>query len=191
METHTSFLPLWDSTEMTAPLNRSKISTFDPMVDLPLNCERVTGHALIGSKEHARRVEEAGSSRNHSFRPEDRGNATIDGGVSRGHRMQKMPALGILFPSQQEGSKGLIGIERREFLELAGIGSILIASSLDWQYLSDAALSWKDDFFFVQLSYTHGGSSGPAVRPDATWTRKKAIVAVGSLEDQPISLSSS
>jgi hypothetical protein len=78
-----------------------------------------------------------------------------------------------------------------EFLELAGIGSIAIASNLDWQYLSDAALSWKDDFFFVQLSDTHGGSSGPAVRPDATWTRKKVIVAVGSLEDQPISLSSS
>ena len=41
-----------------------------------------------------------------------------------GHRLQKMPAPGILFLSQQEGSKGLIKIERREFLKLAAVGSI-------------------------------------------------------------------
>ena len=43
----------------------------------------------------------------------------------------------------------------------------------------------KDDFFFVQLSDTHWGFSGPAVNPDATGTLKKAIAAVNSMKTQP------
>ena len=43
----------------------------------------------------------------------------------------------------------------------------------------------EDDFFFVQLSDTHWGFTGPAVNPDAPGTLKKAVEAVNSLKIQP------
>jgi len=42
-----------------------------------------------------------------------------------------------------------------------------------------------DDFYFVQLSDTHWGFSGPAVNPDARGTLPKAVAAVNALPHQP------
>ena len=77
-------------------------------------------------------------------------------------------------------------IDRRDFLKLAGIGGVVFASGLGGLGpLAGAASSKKDDFFFVQLSDTHWGFTGPAVNPDASGTLKKAVEAVNSLKIQP------
>jgi hypothetical protein len=107
METQNSFLPLRDLTEMTAPLNRAKTSMTDSTIDHASILERVIGYSVMEQQRTCQPCEEVSSSRDHSSRPEDRRNATIDGSISRGHPLQKMPDVGILFPSQQEGSKGL------------------------------------------------------------------------------------
>lgn len=77
-------------------------------------------------------------------------------------------------------------IDRREFLKLAGIGSVVFVAGpgilLD---VTEAAKSEKDDFFFVQLSDTHWGFAGPEVNPDAAGTLKKAVAAVNRLTKQP------
>jgi hypothetical protein len=77
-------------------------------------------------------------------------------------------------------------IDRRDFLKLAGFGSVVYASGFGpLGNLANTALAAADDFFFVQLSDTHWGFTGPAVNPDSTGTLKKAIAAVNSLNDQP------
>ena len=77
-------------------------------------------------------------------------------------------------------------IDRRDFLKLAGIGGIVFASGLGGLGpLADAASSKKDDFFFVQISDTHWGFTGPAVNPDASGTLKRAVEAVNGLKIQP------
>ncbi|HET6461297.1 MAG TPA: metallophosphoesterase [Syntrophales bacterium] len=77
-------------------------------------------------------------------------------------------------------------IDRREFLKLAGIGSVVFVAGpgvlLD---VTEAAKPEKDDFFFVQLSDTHWGFAGPEVNPDAAGTLKKAVAAVNRLTKQP------
>ncbi len=78
-----------------------------------------------------------------------------------------------------------MNIDRRDFLKLIGMGSAVLVlgpGSLAGAAGKDAG---KDDFFFVQLSDTHWGFSGPAVNPDATGTLKKAIAAVNSMKTQP------
>ncbi len=73
------------------------------------------------------------------------------------------------------------GIDRREFLKLAGVGGAVFASGL---YPLSAQAQAADDFFFVQLSDTHWGFQGPP-NPDAKVTLKKAVAAVNSLDQQP------
>jgi 3',5'-cyclic AMP phosphodiesterase CpdA len=73
------------------------------------------------------------------------------------------------------------GIDRREFLKLAGLGGAVFASGL---YPLSAQAQSGGDFFFVQLSDTHWGFQGPP-NPDAKVTLKKAVAAVNSLEQQP------
>ena len=73
------------------------------------------------------------------------------------------------------------GIDRREFLKLAGVGGAVFASGL---YPHAASAQPAGDFFFVQLSDTHWGFQGPP-NPDAKVTLKKAVAAVNSLEQQP------
>jgi len=51
--------------------------------------------------------------------------------------------------------------------------------------LANTAFAAEDDFFFVQLSDTHWGFTGPAVNPDSTGTLKKAVEAVNNLKIQP------
>ena len=73
------------------------------------------------------------------------------------------------------------GIDRRDFLRLAGVGGAVFASGL---YPLAGSAQAADDFFFVQLSDTHWGFQGPP-NPDAKVTLKKAVAAVNSLEQQP------
>ncbi len=77
-------------------------------------------------------------------------------------------------------------IDRRDFLRLAGIGSVVLASGLsrsgNW---ASTAVASEDDFLFVQLSDTHWGFTGPAVNPDSTGTLKKVVETVNNLKIQP------
>lgn len=76
-------------------------------------------------------------------------------------------------------------INRRDFLKLAGIGGVVFASGLGSLAHGASKSAPQKDFYFVQLSDTHWGFSGPAVNPDAANTLKKAVAAVNSLESQP------
>jgi calcineurin-like phosphoesterase family protein len=75
------------------------------------------------------------------------------------------------------------GIDRRQFLRLAGFGGAVFASGLAGG--AGRALAAQDDFYFVQLSDTHWGFNGPAVNPDAAGTLHKAVAAVNALPFQP------
>jgi 3',5'-cyclic AMP phosphodiesterase CpdA len=75
-------------------------------------------------------------------------------------------------------------IDRRDFLKLAGLGGVVFASGLAGCAGTGGARSESEDFFFVQLSDTHWGFSGPP-NPDARGTLPKAVAAVNSLEQQP------
>jgi len=76
-------------------------------------------------------------------------------------------------------------MDRREFLKLAGVGSVVLVTRLD--NLANAAEKkpGNDHFIFLQLSDTHWGFSGPEVNPDATGTLKKAVEHVNSLDFHP------
>ena len=76
-------------------------------------------------------------------------------------------------------------IDRRDFLKLAGIGSAVFASGLGLDHLTNRAWAAEEDFFFVQLSDTHWGFTGPTVNPDSTGTLEKAVEAVNGLKVQP------
>src|SRR5262252_5638346 len=75
-------------------------------------------------------------------------------------------------------------IDRRDFLKLAGLGGVVFASGLAGCAGMGGARSESEDFFFVQLSDTHWGFSGPP-NPDARGTLPKAVAAVNSLAVQP------
>lgn len=76
--------------------------------------------------------------------------------------------------------------DRRQFLQLAGIGGAVFASGLP----GVARAAYADgagndgDFFFVQLSDSHWGFEG-APNPDAHGTLPKAIASVNALTDVP------
>ena len=70
--------------------------------------------------------------------------------------------------------------DRRDFLRLAGLGGVVMTSSL----AGCAGLTGSRDFMVVQLTDTHWGFSG-APNPDARGTLPKAIAAVNALERQP------
>jgi len=74
------------------------------------------------------------------------------------------------------------GIDRRDFLKLAGIGGVgvVLSSALPGM----ARAHGEDDFFFLQLSDTHWGFEG-APNPDAKGTLPKTVAAVNSLEQRP------
>src|SRR5207237_5217855 len=73
-------------------------------------------------------------------------------------------------------------INRRQFLQLAGLGSVgvVFASALP----GVASAAGSEDFYFVQLSDTHWGFEGPP-NPDAKGTLKKAVAAVNALAEPP------
>src|ERR1700741_3258878 len=73
------------------------------------------------------------------------------------------------------------GINRKDFLRLAGLGGVVFASSLGrW----GSALAAGQDFFFVQMTDSHWGFEGPP-NPEAKNTLKRAITAVNGLAQQP------
>ncbi len=76
-------------------------------------------------------------------------------------------------------------VDRREFLKLAGIGSVVFVAGLDSLAFAVGEKGAKDDFFFIQLSDTHWGFSDPKVNPDFAGTLKKAVAQVNSLSTQP------
>jgi hypothetical protein len=71
---------------------------------------------------------------------------------------------------------------RRDFLKLAGLGSVGVVFASTLPGMADAADT--DDFYFVQMSDTHWGFEGPP-NPDAKGTLRKAIASVNGLTDQP------
>lgn len=79
-------------------------------------------------------------------------------------------------------------IDRRQFLQLAGIGGVVFASGLGFNVAAsprrNKALS-SQDFHFVQLSDTHWGFDNPKVNPESASTLMKAITAVNQLEAPP------
>src|ERR1051325_10081102 len=73
-------------------------------------------------------------------------------------------------------------IDRRQFLQLAGLGTTAGVSAPALPGMARAA--GQDDFYFVQLSDTHWGFEG-APNPDAKGTLKKAVASVNALSEQP------
>jgi len=78
-------------------------------------------------------------------------------------------------------------LNRRDFLTLAGLGGVVFASSLTplGRGSRATAADTAADFYFVQLSDTHWGFTGPQANPDASGTLPKAVVAVNSLAIPP------
>ena len=74
-------------------------------------------------------------------------------------------------------------MNRRAFLKIAGIGSVVFTSGLYTWATSDAA--GQENFFFVQLSDPHWGFNNPQINPDAMETLKKAVAAVNNLKAPP------
>ena len=79
-------------------------------------------------------------------------------------------------------------INRREFLELAGlagagIAGVVFASGLRQASAAERTVK-ENDFFFLQMSDTHWGFSGPP-NPDAAVTLEKTVATVNGLERQP------
>ena len=77
--------------------------------------------------------------------------------------------------------------DRRQFLQLAGIGGAVFASGLSGVANAADAMSGVafEDFFFVQLSDSHWGFEGAAANPDAKGTLPKAVAAVNALAVAP------
>ena len=74
--------------------------------------------------------------------------------------------------------------DRRDFLRLAGLGAgVTFATGLGFRM--PEARAAESEFYFVQLTDTHWGFSGPKVNPEAQNTLPKAIQAVNALKEQP------
>ena len=76
-------------------------------------------------------------------------------------------------------------IDRREFLKLAGLGTVVFVSGLDRLAFAAGESAGEGGFFFVQLSDTHIGFNDTKINPDFAGTLKKAVAAVNGLERQP------
>ncbi len=85
-------------------------------------------------------------------------------------------------------------VSRRQLLRLAGIGGVVLLSSLVRSprrlFAEDADPTPADGMaidacYFVQLSDSHIGFSGPLINPDAEGTLAKAVAAVNALPHQP------
>jgi hypothetical protein len=72
-------------------------------------------------------------------------------------------------------------VDRRHFLELAGLGGVVFASGLA---RAGARTRPGGDFFFVQVSDTHWGFSGPP-SPEAANLLKQAVAAINGLPAPP------
>jgi Calcineurin-like phosphoesterase len=75
--------------------------------------------------------------------------------------------------------------DRRDFMRLAGLGGLVMASSLPGCANFGAAGSASQDFTFVQLTDIHWGYGNAKVNPEPRQTLLRAIAAVNALEQQP------
>ena len=75
--------------------------------------------------------------------------------------------------------------DRRDFLRLAGLGGVVVASGLPGCAGFGQPESARQDFSFVQLSDIHWGYANPKVNPEARATLPRAIAAVNALDQQP------
>jgi 3',5'-cyclic AMP phosphodiesterase CpdA len=81
----------------------------------------------------------------------------------------------------------MCAFDRRQFLQLAGVGGAVFASGLAGCAQGVGAMAAAppaDDFYFVQLSDSHWGFDGPP-NPDARGTLPKAVAAVNALPEPP------
>ena len=79
-----------------------------------------------------------------------------------------------------------LNMNRRDFLKIAGYGGVVFASGLGCSAARNGrAMADSDEFYFVQLSDTHWGFTGPEANPDAAGTLPKAVEAVNELKIQP------
>jgi 3',5'-cyclic AMP phosphodiesterase CpdA len=78
-----------------------------------------------------------------------------------------------------------VGLDRRQFLKLAGLGGVVFSSALSGCASGDSQRSSSREFYFAQLSDTHWGFNGPTVNPEAKTTLPRAIEAVNALPVQP------
>ncbi len=80
-------------------------------------------------------------------------------------------------------------LTRKDFIKLVGLGGVAFASGLGRAAFAAGAKAGAgaadDDFFFVQLSDTHWGFSGPKANPEARTTLPRAIKAVNALKRRP------
>ena len=82
-------------------------------------------------------------------------------------------------------------LTRKDFLKLVGLGGVAFASGLGRAALAAGTKAGyggaggDDDFFFVQLSDTHWGFTGPKANPEAKTTLPRAIKAVNALKHKP------
>src|SRR5258706_10005658 len=83
---------------------------------------------------------------------------------------------------------------RRDWMKLIGLGGVVYASSLSVCATSsrpvlvasgdDKRRHLRQDFFFLQLSDTHWGFSGPP-NPEADVTLKRTVETINSVELEP------
>ncbi|MBF0482781.1 MAG: metallophosphoesterase [Desulfovibrionaceae bacterium] len=78
-----------------------------------------------------------------------------------------------------------MAMQRREFLKLAGIGSVFLVTGLGRTALAAGEKSMVENFTFVQMSDSHWGFSGAPVNPEAAVTLKKAVAEVNALAKRP------
>jgi len=77
-------------------------------------------------------------------------------------------------------------MQRRDFLSLAALGggAVYVSALAGCAHRAGADYASIQSFYFVQLSDTHWGYSGPA-NPDAAVTLRKAVASVNALAEQP------
>ncbi len=78
-------------------------------------------------------------------------------------------------------------MDRRDFLQLAGIGIVLVSGADRLASAAEKAAGKlaPGDFYFVQLSDTHWGFNNPKINPDFAGTLKKAVDLVNGLPIHP------
>src|SRR5438067_920130 len=86
----------------------------------------------------------------------------------------------------QPGETDMSAFDRRQFLQLAGVGGAVFVSGLSSAARGADSMGAVEgeDFFFVQLSDSHWGFEGPP-NPDAHGTLPKAVASVNALPQTP------
>ncbi|WP_420266766.1 metallophosphoesterase family protein [Candidatus Magnetominusculus dajiuhuensis] len=78
-----------------------------------------------------------------------------------------------------------MGMDRRDFLRLIGIGGAVIVMETGNLVSAADKIAAQDTLTFVQLSDTHWGFNDPKITPDFAGTLKKGIAQINSMKSQP------